>query len=271
MKECIYRKFILNGKVTDCDHFHHDLINEGTSLYEVIRVIKGQYLFAEDHIRRLLNSAGLTRLDLWYTEDEISGMICSLPHLNKIYEGNVKIVFNFLEGKKNHFLAYFVPHRYPDQNDYHKGVKAITFPFTREDPNKKIWRPDFRATVDDTIRKKNVYEVLLVDENNLITEASRANFFTILNGTVCTPPAEKVLPGITRKYVLLICKKQNIPVLEKDISLHDLEDYDAVFLTGTSPVVLPVSEINGLKFGVKDRVLRLLMSEFGKLVEEQLV
>jgi branched-chain amino acid aminotransferase len=270
MKECINKKFILDGKVVDCEHFHADLINKGTSLYEVIRVIKGRFLFAEDHIKRLLNSASLARLDFWYSEDEISTMIERLPQLNNISEGNVKIVFNFLDWKKNHFLAYFVPHRYPERIDYGKGVKLITFPFTREDPNKKIWRPGFRAAVDDIIKKKNVYEVLLVDENNLITEASKANFFTILNGTVYTPPSEKVLPGITRKYVLSICTKQNIPVLEKDICVNTLEVYDAVFLTGTSPGVVPVAKVDHLIFGVKDQVLRILMREFEKLVEEQL-
>jgi branched-chain amino acid aminotransferase len=268
MKECINRKFILDSKVVDCDHFYPDLINKGISLYEVIRVVKGRFLFEEDHIRRLSNSACLARLDLWHTEEEISGMISRLPHLNKISEGNVKIVFNFLNGKKNHFLAYFVQHRYPDRNDYENGVKIITFPFTREDPNKKIWQPDFRTTVHEMIRKENVYEVLLVDENSFITEASRANFFTILHGTVYTPPAEKVLNGTTRKYVLLICRKQNIPVFERDISVNEMKEHDAVFLTGTSPGVLPVAEVDSMRFEVKDRVLRLLMSEYEKLVEK---
>jgi len=271
MKECIYRKFILNGKVVDCDHFHPSLINEGISLYEVIRVINGQYLFAEDHIERLKNSARLARLDLWHSGVEITGIIHLLPQLNHTTKGNVKIVFNFLDSKQNHFLAYFVPHRYPELIDYQNGIKVITYPFIREDPNKKIWRPDFRARVHDTIRRENVFEVLLVDEYGFITEASKANFFTIRNGTVFTPPVAKVLPGITRKYVLRICKKQNIPFVEEEIHKDDLKTFDAVFLTGTSPGVLPISVIDRLKFGVKDPLLRMLMSQFEKLVEEYLV
>ncbi|KPK85670.1 MAG: hypothetical protein AMS27_06640 [Bacteroides sp. SM23_62_1] len=269
MKECIYSKFILDGRVADCEHFHPVLINEGISLYEVIRVIRGKFLFADDHIKRLINSSRLARLNIWYSEDEISEMIRRLPDLNRISEGTVKIVFNFINGKKHHFLAYFVPHLYPNHSDYEYGVKVITYPFIREDPNKKIWQPGFRADVNEIIQKKHVYEVLLVDENNLITEASRANFFTIRHDKVYTPPADKVLPGITRKYVLLICKKNNLAVIEKDIHVNNLKEYDAAFLTGTSPKVLPIAIIDHLNFGVSNKVLRLLMDQFNRLVEEQ--
>ena len=262
MKECINNKFILDGQVVDCEQFRADLINKGISLYEVIRVTKNRFLFAEDHLKRLLNSASLACLELWYSEDEITGFIGNLPLLNNTSEGNVKIVFNFLDRKKNHFIAYFVPHNYPERTDYQTGVRVITYPFTREIPNKKIWRPDFRIAVDKLIQKENIYEVLLINKNNHITEASKANFFAILNGTIYTPPSEEVLPGITRKHVLSICRKQHIPVFEKDIPINTLEGYDAVFLTGTSSGVLPIAEIDHLKFSVKDRVLSMLMREF---------
>ncbi len=271
MKECINKKFILDGKVVDCKQFHADLINKGTSIYEVIRVMKGRFLFAKDHLKRTQNSAHLAHLDLWYSEDEIIRMIHLLPQLNHITEGNIKIFFNYLEGKPNHFLTYFVPHRYPEPIDYQNGVNIITFSFTRKDPNKKIWRPDFRARINDIILRENVFEVLLVDEQGFITEASKANFFSILDGTAFTPPITDVLPGITRKYVLGICTKRNIPVIEKAIHKKELKEFDAVFLTGTSTGVLPVAQIDHLQFGAKDQVLRMLMREFEQLVEEQLV
>jgi branched-chain amino acid aminotransferase len=269
MKECINKKFILDGKVVDCDQFHVDLINMGTSIYEVIRVMKGRFLFAKDHLKRLQNSAHLAHLDLWYSEDEITRMIHLLPHLNYITDGNIKIVFNYLEGKANHFLIYFVPHRYPEPIDYQNGVNIITFSFTLKDPNKKIWRPDFRARINDMILIENVFEVLLIDEKGSITEASKANFFSILNRTAFTPPITNVLPGITRKYVLEICMKQNIPIIEKAIHKAELKEFDAAFLTGTSTGVLPVAQIDHLKFGVENQVLRTLIREFDKLVEKE--
>jgi len=185
MKECINKKFILDGKVVDCDQFHVDLINKGISIYEVIRIIKGQFLFAKDHLKRLQNSAHLANLNLWYSEDEIIRMIHLLPQLNHI------------------------------------------------------------------------------------TEASKANFFSILDRTAFTPPITNVLPGITRKYVLGICTKQNIPVIEKAIHKGELKEFDAVFLTGTSTGALPVAQIDHLKFGVENQVLRTLIREFDKLVEKE--
>jgi len=270
MRECIHDKFILDGQVVNCPVFHPDLINTGISIYEVIRLIKNHLLFFEDHLRRLELSVELADVKALHTGEELTRIITRLPALNDISDGNIKIVFNYQNNIRLHSLVYFVSPKYPSKTDYKRGVKVITYPFTRENPHKKMWLPDFRAATDELIHRKKIWEVLIVNRKNQVTEASRANFFAIKNGTVYTPPVECVLPGITRKYVINICKEQKIPIVEKEIPKDILSEYDAIFLTSTSSDVLPVVKIDNLTFRVDDPVVRVLMKEFKNLVNKEI-
>jgi branched-chain amino acid aminotransferase len=266
MKECIGTKFILDGDVMDCPAFKIDLLNEGISIYEVLRLINNRLLFVEDHLDRMEISVRLAGLDSFHTRKELTDMITRLPVLNEISYGSVKIVYNYRKNIKNHSVVYFVSARYPSRDDYKNGVTVITYSFTREDPNKKIWLPDFRAATDEIIRKKKIWEVLIVNRKGHVTEASRTNVFFIKDGVVITAPVETVLAGVTRKHVMEICRVQKIPLLEKSIPKDTLGGYDAVFLTSTTSNVLPVARVDNLKFKVDNPILRLLMMEFDKLI-----
>ena len=270
MRECSHDKFILDGQVVNCPVFQPDLINTGISIYEVIRLIKNRLLFFEDHLRRLEFSVELADVKALHTSDELTSMITRLLALNNVSDGNVKIVFNYLNNVKRHSLVYFVSPKYPSKTDYKRGVKVLTYPFTRENPHKKMWLPDFRAATDKLIHRKKIWEVLIVNRKNQVTEASRANFFAIKNGTVYTPPVECVLPGITRKYVINICREQKIPIVEKEIPKDTLNEYEAIFLTSTSSNVLPVVKIDDLNFRADDSVVKILMKEFENLVEKEI-
>lgn len=270
MKECINSKFFLDGEFVNCSLFQPDFINKGISIYEVIRLIKNRLLFVNDHLQRLELSVHLADLDGWYTSDELAEIIFRLPALNKISDGNVKIIYNYQDNKKRHVLVYFVNTKYPSKLDYQIGVKTLTYPFTRDNPNKKMWLPDFRAATDEIIHREKLCEVLIVNGSNHVTEASRANFFAIKNGIVYTPPVETVLAGITRKYVMDICREQKIPLAEKEIPKNALVDYDTIFLTSTSTNVLPVAKIDQLAFSVDDPVLRVIMKEFDNLIGKEI-
>jgi branched-chain amino acid aminotransferase len=269
MKECINSKFFLDGEFVDCSFFQPDFINKGISIYEVLLLIRNRLLFVKDHLQRLELSVQLADLDGWYTSDELTGIMFQLRVLNKISGGNIKIVYNYQNDKKQHALVYFVSPKYPSKSDFQRGVKVLTYPFTRENPNKKMWLPDFRAATDELIHRKKIWEVLIVNKSNHVTEASRANFFAIKNGSVYTPPIETVLAGVTRKHVMDICREQNIPLIEKEIPKNTLHEYDSVFLTSTSSSVLPIAQIDQLTFRADDPVVRLIMKEFDDLVERE--
>mgnify|MGYP000019561662 FL=1 len=77
------------------------------------------------------------------------------------------------------------------------------------------------------------------------------NIFFVIDGEVVTPQLlGSVLPGITRKSAIEICKKKGYKVSERKISIEEIaEAYDngkleRVFGTGTAAVISPVGKIN---------------------------
>jgi branched-chain amino acid aminotransferase len=83
-------------------------------------------------------------------------------------------------------------------------------------------------------------EVVLLDREGRAAEAPTANVFVAKDGTLMTPPVERVLAGITRDSVLAVARAEGIPVAEAHLSPDDLEGADEAFLTATSLPVQPI-------------------------------
>ena len=270
MKECAQPYYLLDGEVRECPSFDEHLVHEGTSLYEVVRLMEGRYLFLEDHLDRLFNTLNIAGIKSWITSTGIRATLHILLERNRVSEGNVKIVMNLKDDGSRHFLAYFVYHRYPSSRDYNQGVRVITYPFERTDPNKKIWRPEFRRHVAATLYDTGAFEALLIDSRKCITEASKANVFAIQGGHVITPPEAVILPGITRHYVLEICNKLNLEVTRNKIPYDEIPGLEGMFLTGTSLHVLPVSSVNDHPLPVKHPVMTEIMKNFQQVIHKHL-
>ena len=99
--------------------------------------------------------------------------------------------------------------------------------------------------------QRAAYEAILVNENNLITEGSRSNIFFLKGENLVTAPDNVILNGITRKNILDICAENGIEVRFECVNAARIKEYDAVFMTGTSPMVLPFCCIDNESFDVK--------------------
>jgi len=247
-----------------------DFIEKGTSLYEVLRVIQGVPLFLEDHLARLKNTAQLTRLDLPLDGETIRKGLNKLISSNQTETGNVKIVINYPERERaGDFYAYFVEHSYPSPEDYQYGVKTVLVEVERPNPNAKVDRADYRKKIDDAIQESGSYEALLVDHEGNVSEGGRSNLFMLEGDTIYTAPADKVLKGITRQMVLTACRNQGYQVVERVISLKEMLDMDAVFISGTSPKVLPVSQIDDTRIdSASNKVIRDIMAGYDAIIDE---
>lgn len=131
-------------------------------------------------------------------------------------------------------------------------------------------------------------QVLWLDgvEQKYIEEVGSMNIFFVIDGEVITPKLTgSVLPGITRKSALEICKKKGYKVSEKRISIDEVaKAYDEgklneVFGTGTAAVISPVGklkwgdkvmDINNNKIGPVSQMLYDTMTgiQWGKIPDE---
>ncbi|MBU3091498.1 aminotransferase class IV [Clostridium sp. CM028] len=272
MDKCINAYFLFGGEIKKCEEFENYHRSKGKSLYEVIRISDGIPIFLMEHLDRLYDSAKIMKYNLTITRDEIINEILKLIYKNKAQVGNIKLVINYSPSdekcnNKNDFnekvLLYFLPHSYPSKEQYVEGVKTITYHGERSNPNAKVINSVFRDKVNEQINSKDVYEAILVDDEGFITEGSKSNIFMVEGSTVVTSKVANVLPGITRQFVIKTCEKLNIVFEEKNIHERDLESLTGLFISGTSPNVLPIKNVDEFSFdSSKNQIINSIMKKF---------
>jgi len=96
-------------------------------------------------------------------------------------------------------------------------------------------------------------QVLWLDatEHRYVEEVGTMNIFFLIDGTLITPKlGGTVLPGITRRSVIALADKWNVPVEERRISVdelfeaHNNNKLEEVFGAGTAAVISPVGLIH---------------------------
>lgn len=269
MNELYGQKFILNGKIQPYDMFDHSLIYEGDSVYEVIRMIKGIPVFFHDHIDRLYNSVRYQGRDMLADKKVLRRAIIDLAKSEKKKETNLKIVFNYNNGTNN-WLVYFIEPIYPTAEQYRIGVKGILFRAERKNPVSKVINHKLRSEIYHRLILEGAYEALLVNDQNMITEGSRSNIFFVSGETLVTAPDNLILNGITRKHILDICKQENITVETRSVIATEIASYESVFMTGTSPTVLPFYCIDHQMFGVDSQIIKKLRKLYIERTEDSM-
>ena len=75
-------------------------------------------------------------------------------------------------------------------------------------------------------------------------ESSMSNIFFIKSNTIYTPKSSSpILNGIMKSNVKSICKNLDINLVECDINISCIDEYDAVFVTNSLMGIMPVTNI----------------------------
>lgn len=255
---CLHEYFIENNSKKLSADFQEP---KGTIIYEVLRMINGVPLFLETHLERMNNSFKIIDKTNPYKDEEIKNSILELSEVNKVKDGNVKITIEVSEDNK--LKIFFIPHSYPTEEQYLNGVKTILYFGERTNPNAKIVNDSFRDLVNKEIKENDAYEAILVDRNGYITEGSKSNIFMVTGDKVITSPLEAVLPGVTRGEIIELCIENNIDFKEEKVNYKDLDKIDGLFITGTSPKILPINSINDRLFTSNvNEIIKVLMKTY---------
>lgn len=238
----------------------------GLAVYEVLRLMDGIPLFFEDHMKRLERSLALVGHTFEMNPDQLMRQFSDLAVKNKRFEGNIMLKISILDNRTD-LMAGFIPHAYPSKWDYKNGVKVEILEAERENPEAKVANTSVRERANKLLAETGCYEVLLVDHRGFIREGSRSNVLAIRNMELFTAPLDSVLNGITLLKVLLLAEKLSIPVNFECPALGNLASYDAFFLTGTSPKILPIQQIENQIYNVEDKLMRKLMDAYDLLIQ----
>jgi len=239
--------------------------------YEVIRIINRKPLFLNDHFARFENTLASVDSHIKVENIQFGSMLYKCISDNNIENGNIKVEAVYDDCNQSiEYVCHEIPHHYPTPEQYKIGVPTKTFAYERQNPHNKIWNQNLRDTVDKFIADNKIFEAIYVNSNNKVTEGTRSNIFFISDGNLVSALEKDILKGVTRKYIIDTAKRIGFNYLEKDIDLSEISSYDAAFISGTSPKILPIAAIDNVRFDVENEKLRLLMQKFNEVVNQNI-
>jgi branched-subunit amino acid aminotransferase/4-amino-4-deoxychorismate lyase len=90
---------------------------------------------------------------------------------------------------------------------------------------------------------------LLLDFEGNLTETPAANFLLFKDGVVFSPPAHKVLGGISKQTVQEISEELGWQWVENELQIRDALNADEAWLTSTPYCIAPCVRLNGEPIG----------------------
>tara|TARA_B100001971_G_C18156007_1_gene518585 strand:- start:124 stop:1029 length:906 start_codon:yes stop_codon:yes gene_type:complete len=259
------------------------LCQGGDGVWEGIRIYNGRIFCLDQHLDRLMESAKSMAFKNIPDKKEIKKAIFHTIRANKMYD-ETHIRLTLSRGKKitsgmnpelNQFgctlivLAEWKPAIYSNIQ-----LKLVTANIRRNSPlclDSKIHHNNLINNILAKVEANNsgVDDAIMLDLNGFVAETNSTNIFMIKNEDVFTPIPHACLPGITRQVVIDLCKKNNILIYERNISITELYNADQVFTTGTIGELAQVIEIDKRKIKDKGKLLNRLQNLFRKLTETE--
>ncbi len=255
---------VKNGKIIKTSKLNINIINQAYwfdfSVYSSLKVIGGKIFYVNYHIDRLFDSALKLDLGHGFNKDDIKIWLEKVVKKNKINDGFVRMFLLGDVDKNEKADLYIVAIGgltfYPDKF-YKEGVSVITYAGERHFPNIKSKDLLLSFVALRQAKKQGCLESLLVDKEGSIREGTRTNFYALKGDIIVMPPDEKVLEGITKKF-LKEAIKDDFKIIKEDIKANDLGSYDGFFLTSTTMNVMPIRNINGIDCKINlDRIKKI--------------
>ncbi|PSP98936.1 4-amino-4-deoxychorismate lyase [Halobacteriales archaeon QS_4_70_19] len=92
-------------------------------------------------------------------------------------------------------------------------------------------------------------EALMRDLDGHVAEGATSNLFFVDDGTLKTPAAGDLLPGITREVVLELAADETFPVERGRYDLDAVRNADEAFLTNRTWGLRPIASVDGIEVG----------------------
>lgn len=235
----------------------------GFGVYETIRVTKGRAHFLNDHCQRLMGSARIIDLEHPFESDFIYKTVGELLGKNQAETCNVKILLIGGHDKQSADLYIICLNPFfPDRKLYKTGAHAITYKYERMYPHAKTLNmlPSYLAYRE--AKRAGAYDALLINNAGNITEGTRTNFFAIKDRVIYSPPADEILLGVTRDHVLNVARDSGFEIVEQDIPLANINQYDGAFITSTSSKIMPIKSIDEITLSGIPESVKELMTAF---------
>ena len=270
-------KIWFNGELVDWHdaqiHVLSHVVHYGSSVFEGIRCYKtekGSAVFRlDEHVSRLFDSAKIYRMEIPYTQEEVTQAILETIRVNKLEACYIRpVVFRGYETlgvdpmgcPVDAVIAVWEWGEYLGEAALKNGVSVCTSSWNRMAPNTlpflaKAGGNYLNSQLVRIEANMNGYdEGIVLGTDGLVSEGSGENIFAIKNGSIVTPESHYgILPGITRHTAITLMRDLGMKVEQRGIPREFLYIADEVFFTGTAAEITPIRAIDKIKIGAGER------------------
>lgn len=234
----------------------------GDSIYEVFRTYRGVPLFFDEHWQRFENSARLIHFNLGdlrpaITRDIKSAIAAShAPELGRdVYvryiatrgEGPLDLLPRAELSVRRVVIVKEVPQWNPMH--YTEGATVAIVGTRRNahdalDPN--IKGGNYLNNVLGVIEASRLGadDCLMLNDSDLVTEASNSNVFFVIDGRLVTPSQKAAnLRGLTKTAIHAACRRAGIESIETEITADEALGASECFLSSATREIMPVAAL----------------------------
>ena len=258
----------INGKLVKWNeasvHMMSHSFARGSTIFEVIsfyRTPAGPAVFRlNDHIARLRRSAELLHMELPGGHAELCAAVAEAVRANRLEQGVVKMVgyypqlaLDIQPPQRRLDLAVFALDPAADLGLSGAGLGAGTTAgiaaWRKLDPRTvpvaakaaANYLNGMVAKLD--VQQRGFEEAVMLDGEGFIAEGGTESVFMVRGGRVMTPGLGTVLDSITRRSILEICRRFDIPCEEGRYTPALLFEAEEIFFGNTPFKVIPVRRI----------------------------
>lgn len=231
----------------------------GDGVYEVIPVYQGELFCLDRHIRRLQNSLAEIRLEIAMTDEQWSSLLQeavtrSGDQLASLY---VQVTRGADVGRSFVYPVDPVPTIFimvnPAPNLERREIKPLRL-VTLEDFRWDRGHIKTTSLIAAGLLKNEAIAAgaddAVLHKGGLVTEATSANLFAVINGVLVTPPKSfQLLHGITRDVVLELAERGEIAHEERELRIEELVTAEELLITSSTMEVWPVGSLDGRPVG----------------------
>ncbi|MFC1594262.1 aminotransferase class IV [Candidatus Omnitrophota bacterium] len=220
----------------------------GYGVFETMRSYEGKIFRFADHINRLKDASRRLGIKVAYSREQLERFSERLLKHNKLSNAYLRLnVWKGVDGSQLLIFAKRLP-AYP-KDIYRRGFKAVVSEYVYNERSATAGIKSLSYLPFYVARQRaealGYNETILLNTRGDVCEGSRSNIFLLQRNTLLTPSLQSgCLPGITRKVVIQLAKKNTIRVRETKLAPRELYRSAEVFATNSLIEIMPVTAIN---------------------------
>lgn len=258
----------IEGRYVPIGEAHIPLLDTGftrsDSTYDVVSVWNGRFFRLDDHLDRFEQSVRLGNFSPPLDRAGVRAALFECVRRAGLREAYVEMIVT--RGVppagvrdprqfENRFYAFAIPYVWILRPEHFEtGVSMVIARNTRRiapssvDPRMKNfhWGDLTRGLFE--AYERGASNTILLNDAGEVTEGPGFNLFALCDGELWTP-ASGVLEGITRRTVIELAERTNLPCQVRMFEAQRLQTAEELFITSTAGGIMPVTRLEGRPVG----------------------